>query len=158
MARKVVRVGYKKTRAKGERFETEFKDRYRITVTLVSLKTLKDYDVDFTGEFYLRVKESAAHRSRTPNMGEIHLAKNQEITFNPQLTLWYEHVTRRQGEENARELKISLYERDPAKVDKKVASMRLVVKIPQKTEYIILQDEEEQTKAKLRVMCSRTRY
>jgi len=44
------------------------------------------------------------------------------------------------------------------KKDQEVASYEFSVDLTQKTEYVILQDEKENTKAKLRIQATRTRY
>ncbi|MHA1734431.1 MAG: hypothetical protein ACTSU5_21030 [Promethearchaeota archaeon] len=157
MARKVVRVGYKKTHAKGQNFEVE-KDRYKIHVQLVSLKTLADYDIDWHGEFYFKVKGDPIHKRRVPDIGEIKLAKNQEFIPKPAVTLWNEHLTLREGDDRTRTIKVSMRERDVAKVDKRIASQEFTIKLPQKTQYVILQDDKEQTKAKLKISASRSRF
>lgn len=157
MARKVVRVGYKKTHAKGESFEAE-RDRYKVDVSLVSLKTIADYDVDWHGEFYFKVKGDPIHKRRVPDMGEIKLAKNEEFVPRGGITLWNEHLTLHEGDVQERTIKISMRERDIAKVDKRVAKGEFTLKLPQKTEYVILQDKKEQTKAKIKISSARTRY
>jgi len=55
-------------------------------------------------------------------------------------------------------IKVILRERDPLQKDKTIAKQVFEIRLPQKTEYVILQDEDEDTKAKLRIQSTRTRY
>jgi len=71
----------KKTHAKGETFKHDNvgkeKERFHISVNLMSLKTIKDYDVvGWVGEFYFRVDGPKALKSRFPFKGVIKLKKD----------------------------------------------------------------------------------
>ena len=44
------------------------------------------------------------------------------------------------------------------KKDEVIAEQEFEIKLPSKTQYVILQDSKEQTKAKLRIQATRTRY
>jgi len=47
---------------------------------------------------------------------------------------------------------------DHLKKDSTIAEEEYVINLPSKTRYVILQDSKEETKAKLRIQASRTRY
>jgi len=51
-----------------------------------------------------------------------------------------------------------LREQDHLKKDSTIAEEEYVINLPSKTQYVILQDSKEETKAKLRIQASRTRY
>jgi len=153
----------KKTHAKGETFDQDNvgkeKERFHISVDLMSLKTLKDYDaLGRVGEFYLRVDGDKMLKSRFPHKGVIKLQRNQTFTSKADMNIWSEFKTVRAGKESVVNLDLILREKDHLKKDQEVAKQTIQVKLPSKTDYIILQDEEENTKAKLRVQATRTRY
>ena len=88
----------------------------------------------------------------------IKVQKNQSFTSKADMTLWSEFKTVRTGKENVLNLKVELREQDKLKKDKTIAEQAFEIKLPSKTAYIILQDEKENTKAKLRIQATRTRY
>jgi hypothetical protein len=47
---------------------------------------------------------------------------------------------------------------DHLKKDSTIVEEEYVINLPSKTRYVILQDSKEETKAKLRIQASRTRY
>ena len=55
-------------------------------------------------------------------------------------------------------LELILREMDHLKKDQTIVSQKIQVDLPSKTQYIILQDKDENTKAKLRIQATRTRY
>ncbi|MFX1311796.1 MAG: hypothetical protein ACFFHD_04165 [Promethearchaeota archaeon] len=110
------------------------------------------------GEFYFKIDGPKLFKARFPNKGYIKLAKNQVFTSKADLSLWSQFKTVRTGEETGEKIKVILREMDHMKKDQEVASYEFKVDLPQKTEYVILQDEEENTKAKLRIQATRTRY
>jgi hypothetical protein len=55
-------------------------------------------------------------------------------------------------------IKVILREKDPMKKDSTIAEQEYEIRLPQKTAYVILQDDKEKTKAKLRIQATRTRY
>ncbi|MEJ2293823.1 MAG: hypothetical protein P8Y23_03560 [Candidatus Lokiarchaeota archaeon] len=135
----------KKTYAKNQSFEQdqvgEEKERYLVSIELMSLKTTKDYDIfGWRGEFYFKVEGDKVFKARWPNKGEIKLQRNQEFTSKADMSLWSQFITVRADESIILPIEVYLRER------------------PQKTEYVILQDDDEDTKAKLRIQSSRTRY
>jgi hypothetical protein len=154
----------KKTYAKDQSFEQdqvgEEKERYLVSIELMSLKTTKDYDIlGWRGEFYFKVdSEDKVFKARWPNKGEIKLQRNQEFTSKADMSLWSQFITVRADESIILPIKVILRERDPLKKDKTVAKQVFEIRLPQKTEYVILQDDDEDTKAKLRIQASRTRY
>ncbi|MHA1291556.1 MAG: hypothetical protein ACTSQJ_02680 [Promethearchaeota archaeon] len=158
-----VYVKGKKTHAKGETFTQDNvgkeKERYHISVDLMSLKTLKDYDaLGRVGEFYLRVDGDKMLKSRFPHKGVIKLQKNQTFTSKADMNIWSEFKTVRAGQETISHLKLILREQDHLKKDSTIAKQEIDIKLPSKTQYIILQDKDENTKAKLRIQAMRTRY
>jgi hypothetical protein len=158
-----VYVKGKKTHAKGERFTQDNvgkeKERFQVNVDLMSLKTLKDYDaLGWVGEFYFRVDGDKLLKSRFPHKGVIKLQKNQEFLSKADMTIWSEFKTVRKGKPLVVKLKLILREKDHLKKDQTIAEQNIEIKLPQKTSYIILQDKEEKTKAKLRIQSTRTRY
>ena len=158
-----VYVKGKKTHAKGERFTQDNvgkeKERFHISVDLMSLKTVKDYDVaGWVGEFYLRVDGPKTLKSRFPFKGVIKLKKEQTFTSKADMNIWSQFKTVRTGKDAFQKLILILREKDHLKKDEEIARQEITVDLPQKTEYIILQDEDGNTKAKLRVQAMRTRY
>ena len=125
----------------------------------MSLKTLKDYDIfGWRGEFYFKVDGPKIFKARFPNKGTIKLQKNQEFTSRADMSLWSEFKTVRTDEPAVEKLKVILREKDHMKKDEVVAEQDFEIKLPSRTQYIILQDEKERTKAKLRIQATRTRY
>jgi hypothetical protein len=55
-------------------------------------------------------------------------------------------------------LELILREKDHLKKDQQIAKQKIQIKLPQKTSYIILEDKDKDTKAKLRIQSTRTRY
>jgi len=153
----------KKTYAKDQSFTQdqvgEEKERYLISIGLMSLKTLKDYDIlGWRGEFYFKVDGPKIFKARFPNKGTIKLQKNQEFTSRADMSLWSEFKTVRVGEPALEKVKVILREKDHLKKDHTVAEQEFDINLPSKTQYVILQDEKENTKAKLRIQATRTRY
>ncbi|MGQ4873505.1 MAG: hypothetical protein ACTSVV_11210 [Promethearchaeota archaeon] len=125
----------------------------------MSLKTLKDYDIlGRVGEFYLRVDGDKMLKSRFPHKGVIKLQKNQVFTSKADMNIWSEFKTVRTGKPAVVHLTLYLREKDHLKKDQTIAKEEIEIKLPSKTQYIILQDPKEQTKAKLRIQATRTRY
>ncbi|MFX0001813.1 MAG: hypothetical protein ACFE88_17005 [Candidatus Hermodarchaeota archaeon] len=125
----------------------------------MSLKTLKDYDIlGWRGEFYFKVDGPKVFKARFPNKGTIKLQKNQEFTSRADMSLWSQFKTVRVDEPAVEKVKVILREQDHMKKDETVAEQELEIKLPSKTQYVILQDEKENTKAKLRIQATRTRY
>jgi hypothetical protein len=125
----------------------------------MSLKTLKDYDVlGWRGEFYFKVDGPKLFKARWPNKGTIKLQRNQEFTSRADMSLWTQFKTVRANEEIVEKIKVILRERDDLKKDHTVAEQEFEIKLPSRTEYVILQDDKENTKAKLRIQATRTRY
>ena len=158
-----VYVKGKKTHAKGERFTQDNvgreKERFHISIDLMSLKTIKDYDIaGWVGEFYLRVDGPKMLKSRFPFKGVIKLKKEQTFTSKADMNIWSQFKTVRTGEESFQKLTLLLREKDHLKKDQTIAEMNITIDLPSKTEYIILQDKKGNTKAKLRVQAMRTRY
>jgi len=125
----------------------------------MSLKTLKDYDIlGWRGEFYFKVDGPKVFKARFPNKGTIKLQKNQEFTSRADMSLWSQFKTVKVGKPAIEKLKVILREMDHLKKDETVAEQEFEIKLPSKTQYVILQDEKENTKAKLRIQATRTRY
>ena len=125
----------------------------------MSLKTLKDYDIlGWRGEFYFKVDGEKMFKARWPNKGTIKLQRNQEFTSKAEMSLWTQFKTVRADQSIILRVKIILREKDPLKKDYTVAEQEFEIRLPQKTEYVILQDDKEKTKAKLRIQATRTRY
>lgn len=125
----------------------------------MSLKTLKDYDIlGWRGEFYFKVDGPKVFKARFPNKGTIKLQKNQEFTSRADMSLWSQFKTVKVDKPAIEKLKVILREMDHLKKDKTVAEQEFEIKLPSKTQYVILQDEKENTKAKLRIQATRTRY
>ncbi len=125
----------------------------------MSLKTLKDYDIlGWRGEFYFKVDGPKVFKARFPNKGTIKLQKNQEFTSRADMSLWSQFKTVRVDEPAVEKIKVILREQDHLKKDVSIAEQDFEIKLPSKTQYVILQDEKERTKAKLRIQATRTRY
>jgi len=125
----------------------------------MSLKTLKDYDIlGWRGEFYFKVDGPKVFKARFPNKGTIKLQKNQEFVSRADMSLWSQFKTVRVEDPALETIKVILREKDHLKKDHVVAEQEFQIKLPSKTKYIILQDEKERTKAKLRIQATRTRY
>ena len=125
----------------------------------MSLKTLKDYDIlGWRGEFYFKVDGPKVFKARFPNKGTIKLQKNQEFTSRADMSLWSQFKTVKVGKPAIEKLKVILREMDHLKKDETVAEQEFEIKLPSKTQYVILQDEKENTKAKLRIQATRSRY
>jgi len=158
-----VYVKGKKTHAKGESFTHDNvgkeKERYHISVDLMSLKTVKDYDMaGMVGEFYLRVDGPKSLKSRFPFKGVIKLKKEQTFTSKADMNIWSQFKTVKTGAESFQALTLYLREKDHLKKDQEIAKMEITIDCPQKTSYIILEDKDGNTKAKLRIQSTRTRY
>ncbi|MFW9867421.1 MAG: hypothetical protein ACFFEN_15100 [Candidatus Thorarchaeota archaeon] len=125
----------------------------------MSLKTLKDYDIlGWRGEFYFKIDGPKVFKARFPNKGTIKLQRNQEFTSRADMSLWSQFKTVRADKPAVEYITVILRERDALKKDHTVAKQEFEIKLPSKTEYVILQDDKENTKAKLRIQASRTRY
>jgi hypothetical protein len=125
----------------------------------MSLKTLKDYDpFGWRGEFYFKVDGPKVFKARFPNKGTIKLQRNQEFTSRADMSLWSQFKTVRADKPAVERLTVILRERDHLKKDHTVCEQEFEIKLPQKTKYVILQDEKENTKAKLRIQATRSRY
>ena len=153
----------KKTYAKGQSFEQdnvgEEKERFLISIDLMSLKTLKDYDImGWRGEFYFKADGPKVFKSRFPNKGTIKLQRNQTFTSKADMNIWSQFKTVKVGREAVERVSILLREQDHLKKDSTIAEEEYEINLPSKTRYVILQDSKEQTKAKLRIQASRTRY
>ncbi|MFX1455949.1 MAG: hypothetical protein ACFFDB_11310 [Promethearchaeota archaeon] len=162
IARRIYVKG-KKTHAKGETFSQdnvgEEKERFLISIDLMSLKTRKDYDsFGRVGEFYFKLDGPKTFKARFPNKGVIKLQKNQSFTSKADLSLWSQFKTVRTGEEVTEHVKVIIREMDHLKKDQTVAEQDIEIKLPQQTQYLIVQDPDENTKAKIRVQATRTRY
>jgi hypothetical protein len=153
----------KKTYAKDQNFEQDQlgkeKERYLISIDLMSLKTLRDYDIlGWRGEFYFKADGPKIFKSRFPNKGTIKLQRNQNFTSKADMNIWSQFKTVKVGREAVERITIILREQDHLKKDSTIAEEEYVIKLPSKTRYVILQDKNEETKAKLRIQASRTRY
>ncbi len=153
----------KKTYAKDQNFEQDQlgkeKERYLISIDLMSLKTLKDYDIlGWRGEFYFKADGPKIFKSRFPNKGTIKLQRNQNFTSKADMNIWSQFKTVKVGREAVERIKIILREQDHLKKDSTIAEEEYVINLPSKTRYVVLQDSKEETKAKLRIQASRTRY
>ena len=125
----------------------------------MSIKTLKDYDsFGRIGEFYLRVDGDKTLKSRFPHKGVIKIQKNQVFTSKADMNIWSEFKTIKTGKASVVNLELILREMDHLKKDETIAKQKIEVKLPSKTQYIILQDADENTKVKLRIQATRTRY
>ncbi len=153
----------KKTYAKDQSFEQDQlgkeKERYLISIDLMSLKTLKDYDIlGWRGEFYFKADGPKVFKSRFPNKGTIKLQRNQNFTSKADMNIWSQFKTVKVGREAVERVTILLREQDHLKKDSTIAEEEYVINLPSKTEYVTLQDSKEDIKAKLRIQASRTRY
>ncbi len=154
----------KKTHAKDENFTKDNvgdeKERFQINIDLMSLKTLKDYDIaGWIGEFYFKCDgEDKLLKSRFPDHGVIKLAKHQTFTSKADMTLWSQFETVWIKEEKSIRVEVELREKDHLKKDESIAKETYEIPLPQPTKYVILQDKEGNTKAKLRIQSTRTRY
>ena len=162
IARRIYVKG-KKTHAKGETFTQdnvgEEKERFLISLDLMSLKTRKDYDAfGRVGEFYFKLDGPKTFKARFPNKGVIKLQKNQIFTSKADLSLWSQFKTVRRGEEVVEHIKVIIREMDHLKKDQTVAEQDIEINLPQQTDYIVVQDADENIKAKIRVQATRTRY
>ncbi len=158
MTRRHITVG-RKTHAKGETFELEKKDRYFLNVSLMSLKTRKDYDIGRGGEFFFEVHRKGELRGRrTPDHGEICLMENQVFEARQDFTLWTEFIKLEQGDKKEVELHIELFERDPIK-NQKIIDEKISVRLGMpSSKYIVIEDKKGNTKAKLKISSARTRF
>ncbi|MBY9006020.1 MAG: hypothetical protein KGD63_04615 [Candidatus Lokiarchaeota archaeon] len=163
MARRMYIRG-KKTHAKDESFKKDNvgdeKERFQINIDLMSLKTLKDYDIaGWIGEFYLKCDgEDKLLKSRFPDHGVLKLAKHQTFTSKADMTLWSQFETVWIREEKSIKVEVELREKDHLKKDESIAKEIYEIPLPQPTKYVILQDKKGNTKAKLRIQSTRTRY
>ena len=153
----------KKTYAKDQSFEQdqlgEEKERYLISIDLMSLKTLKDYDImGWRGEFYFKADGPKMIKTRFPNKGFIKLQRNQNFTSKADMNIWSQFKTVKAGKEAVERVNIFLREQDHMKRNDTIAEETYEIILPSKTRYVVLQDDKEQTKAKLRIQASRTRY
>ena len=153
----------KKTYAKDQNFEQDQlgkeKERYLISIDLMSLKTLKDYDIlGWRGEFYFKADGPKVFKSRFPNKGTIKLQRNQNFTSKADMNIWSQFKTVKVGREAVERITIILREQDHLKKDSTIAEEEYVINLPSKTRYVILQDSKGETKVKLRIQASRTRY
>jgi len=153
----------KKTYAKDQNFEQDQlgkeKERYLISIDLMSLKTLRDYDIlGWRGEFYFKADGPKVFKSRFPNKGTIKLQRNQNFTSKADMNIWSQFKTVKVGREAVERVTIILREQDHLKKDSTIAEEEYVINLPSKTRYVILQDDKEETKVKLRIQASRTRY
>ena len=153
----------KKTYAKDQSFTQdnvgEEKERFLISIDLMSLKTLKDYDVmGWRGEFYFKVDGPKVFKARFPNKGTIKLQRNQNFTSKADMNVWSQFKTVKAGRDAIERVKVILREQDHLKKDSTIAEEEYEIVLPSKTRYVILQDDKERTKAKLRIQASRTRY
>jgi len=144
------------THAKDETFEYEKRQRYYVNLSLLSLKSLEDYDIGRGGEFYFKVKRKW-RTQRVPNRGEIFLMENQAFTARSDFSLWTEFLELEQGDDKDIEIEISLFERD-LKWDKKIFEVDVPIKLGSQTDYVILQDAAKKTKAKVKISALRTRF
>ncbi|NHI92507.1 MAG: hypothetical protein EAX96_08380 [Candidatus Lokiarchaeota archaeon] len=151
----------KKIGAKDQDFkQAKLIDHYFINIGLVSIRTIRDYDLaSWTAEFYFRTGKQP-YVSRIPNKGVIQLEKNE--SFEPRdndISLFTEFVKLRSGDDMKRTIKVKLFERDLLKKDQKIIDADVEVNLASnKSEYMIIQDKNEYTKVKLRVFAGRTRY
>ncbi|MBA7631435.1 hypothetical protein ES703_38966 [subsurface metagenome] len=86
------------------------------------------------------------------------MQKNQEFTSRADMSLWSQFKTVRVDKPAVEKIKVILREMDHLKKDETIAEQEFEIKLPSKTQYVILQDEKENTKAKLRIQATRTRY
>lgn len=74
------------------------------------------------------------------------------------MNIWSQFKTVKVGRKAVERITIILREQDHLKKDSTIAEEEYVINLPSKTRYVILQDSKEETKAKLRIQASRTRY
>lgn len=74
------------------------------------------------------------------------------------MSLWSQFKTIRVGKSAVAKVKVILREQDHMKRNETIAEQEFEIKLPSKTEYVVLQDKKENTKAKLRIQATRTRY
>jgi len=74
------------------------------------------------------------------------------------MNVWSQFKTVKAGRDSIVRIKVILREQDHLKKDSTVAEEEYDIILPSKTRYVILQDDKERTKAKLRIQASRTRY
>ena len=74
------------------------------------------------------------------------------------MNIWSQFKTVKVGRKTVERVKIILREQDHLKKDTSIAEEEYEIILPSKTRYVILQDDKERTKAKLRIQASRTRY
>jgi len=110
------------------------------------------------GEFYFKIDGEKMMKAPFPDKVVIKLQKNQSFTSKSDMNLWTQFKTIRSGKDNELEVSVLLREQDKGKKDQTVSEHKFKINLPQKTEYNILQDKEENTKAKLRITSVRTRY
>ncbi|GAG95585.1 unnamed protein product [marine sediment metagenome] len=110
------------------------------------------------GEFYFKADGPKVFKSRFPNKGTIKLQRNQNFTSKADMNIWSQFKTVKVGREAVERITIILREQDHLKKDSTIAEEEYVINLPSKTQYVILQDDKEETKAKLRIQASRTRY
>ena len=90
-----------KTHAKGESFKADERERFQVSIDLMSLKTLKDYDImGWRGEFYFKVDGEKALKTRFPDVGTIKLQRNEEFTSKSDMNLYTQFKTLSTGEKN----------------------------------------------------------
>ncbi len=147
------------THAKGEQWEVEYEknERYYIQVSLLSLKTLEDYDIGRGGEFYFEVKRKG-HEIRVPQRGEINLMENQVFTARQDFSLWNEFIELDPGDQKVLELDLRLYERDVVGLDKKLIDEDLKITLGSQSKYVIVENKDKTTKAKIKISAPRTRF
>lgn len=73
------------------------------------------------------------------------------------MSLWSQFKTIHVNDPDILKIKVILRERDHLKKDHTVCEQTFEIKLPSKTQYVILQDKKENTKAKLRIQATRTR-
>jgi len=158
MTRRIVKIG-KKTHAKGETFELEKKNRYMLIVSLISLKTLKDYDIGKGGEFFFEVHRKGELRGRrSPDHGEIELMENQVFEARQDFTLWTEFIRLKQGDSRDITLNVKLFEHDLIK-NEKIIDQDINIKLgTSQSDYIIVEDKDRKTLAKLKISAPLTRF
>ena len=74
------------------------------------------------------------------------------------MNIWSQFKTVKVGREAVERITIILREQDHLKKDSTIAEEEYIINLPSKTQYVILQNSKEETKAKLRIQASRTRY
>ena len=154
MGRRVVKKVYKDTYARGQRDTKEFKDRYQVTVDLISLKVLEDRDLfGNESEIYFRVGQRPHYSTRVPNRGTLNLEKNE--VYKPQngMTLYSEFRTAPDG--GVAQVPFHVFERDPGKNDDEVISHDLAVPLGSSDYLVVTQNS---IKVKLKLTGLRTRY